>query len=165
MPLTVEEIRPGLVVFLDQAMFLERWDVLQTLPTRSVKVRPHVCLSVDGERCAWTPLTSRWRRERLPILASWRLGGDRAWRGARSYLHDGASVVVGPRAAFVHASHKDVAPAEERPALTPEGCAQILVAIERARGRRQVGPSLVLTADRITGLPQGDGPVRASRPR
>lgn len=151
----MEEIRPGLVVFLDQALLQERRDVLQTQPTRRVKVRPHVCLCVEGDLCAWTPLTSRWRRERLPILASWRLGGDRAWRGARSYLHDGASVVVGPRAAFALASHLDVAPALERPALTPEGCAQILATLERARGRRLVASSLVVTAERITGLPLG----------
>jgi hypothetical protein len=162
---TEAEIRPGIVVFLDQARLQSRRDVLATLGSRRIKIRPHVCLAVEGDLCAWTPLTSKWRGERLAILASWRLGGDRAWRGSRCYLHDGACVVVGSRAAFALASWQDAAPAGERPALSPAGCAHLLQAVERERGRRLKGPALVLAPDRIIGLPLGSGAFWVPRRR
>ncbi|MFA7332445.1 MAG: hypothetical protein WC326_15355 [Candidatus Delongbacteria bacterium] len=165
MPVTEAEIQVGLVVYLDQQRLQGRRDVWATLGSRRIKVRPHVCVAVEGDLSAWTPLTSRWRSERLAISAGWRVGGDRAWRGGRSYLYDGACVVVGPRAAMAEASWQHAAPVDLHPAVSPEGCAQILFAVERARSRRQMGHALDLRADRILGLPVGGGPVWGPRLR
>ena len=145
------ELVAGLVAYLDQALLISHPHVLTTLRSRVTKIRPFVCLGVDGDLCCWTPFTSKWRKERLMISASWRLGGQAAWVGSRCYLHDGASVVLGPKTVFSAASLEDNSMPENRLRITPIGLSHILAEAEKQRERRLTGRALCIQPGSITG--------------
>src|SRR4051794_14451625 len=95
------EIEPGLVVFLDQAMLASDARVIHTQDLPTFSSRTFVCLSVDTEIAEWVPFTTEFRRERLPIRLDWRSGGHPQWLRDDQFLTDGANVWRGPREAFV----------------------------------------------------------------
>jgi hypothetical protein len=137
--LNATEIQPGIVIWLDQAMLMAAPDVEETFPQRYGTVRPFVCLTADGVRSTWTPLTGTHRDERLPIEHRWRSGGAPAWQTSECYLNDGANTYSGPLASFVQASHAERTRPGGRARVSGDGLQAILNEVQQQHHRRKAG--------------------------
>jgi hypothetical protein len=131
-----DEIEPGLVAFLDPRVLAAQAVVSHTQDPPVVRPGPFVCVSVDGDRSEWSPVTTEYRPERLVIQRRWRSGGHPQWLRDRQYLNDGANLWRGPHEAFLAASRAEVTTALDRAFLSTEGLAAVQAEIEAQRRRR-----------------------------
>jgi hypothetical protein len=134
--INADEVVPGLVVFLDQALLASNDLVTRTQDLPSFSARTFVCLSVDGEISEWVPFTTEYRRERLPIRREWRSSGHPQWLRDEQYLTDGANIWRGPHGPFVEASWQEVTNRSNRARTSGDGLAAIQVEVEAQRHRR-----------------------------
>jgi len=147
--LTLDEIRAGIVVYLEEEVLRSSGKVTwysgkgseHGLPER----RPLLCISATQEECNWVPVTtepttgSGYRR--LPLEAQWRSGGDancygNQWITLDQFLVDGANMYVGPASEFVAASVNECTTAATRSVLSDEGVGAVLAEVSRQAHRR-----------------------------
>ena len=139
MRLETDEVAPGLVAWLDQAMLTDDARVTETARQSSTDIRPFVCFAAEGASSSWAPLTSQFRRERLEIQVPWRSGGLLpAWRSEPQYLVDGATVYIGANEAFLDASHGEQSTRTNRAQVSADAVAAIASEVARQEGRREV---------------------------
>ena len=131
-----DEIEPGLVAFMDPAVFAADGRVSHTKDPPTSRRGPFVCVSVDHEISEWMPITTEARQERLAIRREWRTGGHPQWLGDSQYLNDGANVWRGPLDAFVEASRQDLTERANRAWVSIDGLAEIHAEAEAQRHRR-----------------------------
>ena len=137
--LAAEEIKVGTVSHLDQTDLTKDPKVLDTYPQRFTELRPFVCVATDGKICAWAPLSSTARPERVKILDAWRIGGLDMWRDRVCYLNDGANLYIGPIESFIHASRHELTDHTNRASMAPDGVAAVHAEIEKQKRRRVNG--------------------------
>ena len=139
----VDEIEPGIVVWLEPAILLEDSRVCHTQDPPVLRRGPFVCVATEGDRATWAGLTATDLEGvrpskaagspvgRLAIKPEWRSGGWRRWRSDPQFLTDGSSLWRGPREAFVKASGPG------KPGrLSPDGLHSVRTEIELQRHRR-----------------------------
>ncbi len=116
--LQLEEIRPGLVAYLDPKILVE-----YGIPVRSSSdaVHPFVCVDVttDGH-ATWVMLTSQpWRDKRL-LPHEYKSGGYPSWASKDTYISN--VVIEGPIHAFQEASRdSEMSQTGKRHAVTEDG--------------------------------------------
>lgn len=137
MPLWIDEIAPGVVAMLDARMLSNDGRVLRSDYNHSIdtKVRPYICIAVNGDECGWVPVSSQQfysagRYERLLIKPEWKRGTGLGWMAVEQYLQDGRKLLTGPCSAFARASHREKPLVGERPSITSEGLAAIISQLE-----------------------------------
>ena len=135
--LTVAEIRPGLVAFLDYEMLDADPTVRRCRSGSDNRPRPFVCVDVSDDECTWLPLTTSHRTYRLVIARSSLHGGDRNWRESPCYLLDGAKFYVGPKAAFARASYQNMSSRHDRAWIDAGAIEDIRAEMVKQRPRRK----------------------------
>jgi hypothetical protein len=140
--ITVDEVRPGLVVHLDHAALLGDAQVTATIPQiPSSEPRLFVCYAVTGPNSSWTPLTKEPKTgsgyPRIHIKNEWKSGGPEKWLKATSFLNDGANTYHGPSARFAIASASEESTAASRCVLSAAGLAAVRGEILNQLGRRE----------------------------
>jgi hypothetical protein len=151
-PVTAEEIEAGLVLELDQ----------QTLDTSGTKVHstlpqtidsqskprpgPFVCVEVTDQWSCWSPLTTRWRRERLPIDEAWRTCGSQKWQNTPMYLSDGANLYYCFSSDALLSASREWSCRNDRRHIGPEGLIAICAEVKEQE-HRQTNPFTPLQAD------------------
>ena len=131
-----DEIEPGLVVFMDPAVFAADGRVSHTKDPPTSRRGPFVCVSVDHEISEWMPITTEERLERLAIGREWCSGGHPQWLRDAQYLNDGANVWRGPSEAFVDASRHELTSRSNRARVSEVGLAAIHEEAEAQSHRR-----------------------------
>jgi hypothetical protein len=148
--LTRDEVRPGLVAYLEEvdlrqsegATWYEGKGSIHGPPER----RPYVCFEVDGHQSKWAPVTTQSHTgagigfARVKLLADWRTGGDaqcfgNQWIREPAYLVDGANFFAGPIDVFVDASRNECSTRGTRAELSPAGVEAIRVEVARQQRR------------------------------
>lgn len=134
MPLTKEQIVPGVIAYFDANVL--NADGAVTLPASPTdRSGPFVCFAADSNRSAWAAITTQHRPERIEIKSEWRTGGKGAWLSADQYLNDGATTYVGPNESFVAAAAtKDRFSGSDRPQVTVDGVSAVLLEITKRGG-------------------------------
>ncbi len=133
-----DEIRPGLVAFLDPEVLARDERVVNTKdPRTGIRPGPFVCVSERDETSRWAQITTEERRERLPIPPEWRTGGHPQWLRDPQYLQDGANVWHGPNEVFVAASSEELTDTSSRAWVTEDGLVEIASEMGRQRRRRE----------------------------
>lgn len=150
--LTEDEIRKGIVVYLEEAALRSSGKVVWYSGRGSrhgpPERRPFLCISAAPEGCSWVPVTtepsggSGYRR--LSLSAQWRSGGDvncyaNQWTALDQYLVDGANMYVGPASEFVAASANECTTAATRSVLREEGVLAVLAEVRKQEHRRELG--------------------------
>lgn len=83
--LSVSEISPGLVLFLLPSLLEEHGATCNLdWPDSIVGEHYFVCVYSDGDSGFWIPVTSKDRRERLPLLSNEK-AGHKNWRQKPSF--------------------------------------------------------------------------------
>lgn len=121
----IDEIRPGLVLFLDPEVLASSDRVTNTKDPRRFRSGPFVCLTAGEEESTWLPITTEERRERLLIPPEWRSGGHPQWLRDPQFLMDGANLRRGPHDAFIAASGAELTSREDRARVSAEGLSAI----------------------------------------
>ena len=135
-PIDLDEIEPGLVVFIDPAVLAADSRVSHTKDPPTPRPGPLVCVSVDGATSEWMPITTEWRSEPLAIPREWCSGGHPQWLRDAQYLQDGANIWRGPHAVFVAASRQELTGRSDRARISEDGLAAIHREAETQRQRR-----------------------------
>ncbi len=142
--ISVDEIQPGLVVYMDEPL-LGSDPRVQKSGTVRFASDSRLCVCYAGDRVSsdWAPITTQVRSERLPIKAEWRSGGNPEcsggypqWLQAEQYLQDGANTYRGPSAAFVEASWQECTAPDSRARVSDDGVAEVVKEINAQRHRR-----------------------------
>ena len=135
-PIGRNEIKPGLVAFLDPRVLAAQDGVSHTQDPPVARPGPFVCISVGSESSEWTPVTTEYRPKRLVLRREWRVGGHPQWLRDQQYLNDGANLWRGPHDAFTAASSAEATMPLNRARLSTEGLAAVQAEIEAQRHRR-----------------------------
>lgn len=118
MALTSNEIRAGILAYLEPAVLHARPDV--DCPARDVPpdMRPFICAFAEGGRSIWAGLTTQTRPAWVPPEEF--INGYGQMMLGRCFVH--GTVYIGPDDAFVTASANERPfPSGQRPELTPMG--------------------------------------------
>lgn len=141
--ISVDEVEPGLVVFLDQEMLDQDSRVFRTQDLSTVKSRLFICFGLEANQSEWAPITTQGRRERLLLDSVWRTGGEpkcsggfAQWLNEDQYLADGANTYRGPVECFVDASHIECSAVERRARLSAAGVEAVQFEVDRQQFRR-----------------------------
>ena len=139
--ISVDEVQPGLVGFLDQAMLHSGSSVEYTMPETTTRPGPFACVKVDGNNSWWVPLTTRPRTNsgysRVHIPKKARSGIHPQWLNVEQYLYDGASIYFGPSSEFCAASYREVTQPAARSLISNEGLQRIQTELRHQIGRRE----------------------------
>lgn len=129
MPLSLDEIVPGIVAYFDSAALVRdpRVDRFGSDSADTKPNRPYLCVMVSGDDCVWLALTSQNPKgTRLALSSAWRLGGTMRWRTDDVFVRCFAKELRGPASAFVLAAARaDVQEPWNRPRLTEDGLGKI----------------------------------------
>jgi hypothetical protein len=134
-PLTVEEIAPGIVAYLCPRTLMSDLRVARDYSYSDCKEsRPYLCVSLDDDDSTWLPLTSQNPYGcRLPIELEWRTGGGARWQSADTFIRTFAHEFSGPRSAFALASCvTDLWSHAGRPGISADGL-RVVLAIRQAK--------------------------------
>lgn len=137
MAIEPSEIVPGAVAYFNVHKLNRSRDIWK--PERGIpRPGPFVCIESDEDEWAtFTPLTSQWNPDRLPIPRSWRSGGADKWlRDATMFLVDGQNTYIGHWRFFTWASAGELLfDPGRRPNLTEVAVQAILDEVRRCGGR------------------------------
>lgn len=136
-----EEIKLGIVAFLDQSMIQKNDLVEHTVFQKDPRPGPFLCIKIEGEFSWWTALTTRPRttsgHSRLPIKKRHRTGSHPQWLNAEQYLNDGASIYYGPTDEFCKAAYRETTTPTTRSFVSIEATESVLSEIQKQSGRRE----------------------------
>jgi hypothetical protein len=135
--ITSDEIKPGIVVFIDQALLAAQPGVIHSKELTDASSRPLVCVAATSGSTEWLALTTEYRPERLEIRPEWRTGGHPQWLRDPQFVNDGASVWMGPHEAFVASSILEITVRATRARVSREGLDEIRSEMEEQRHRRE----------------------------
>jgi hypothetical protein len=148
-PITVDEIEPGLVVWLDPLILIEDRQTINSIDPPVRRQGPFICVAIeDADTSTWAGLTTTrnmrivravsQERGRLLVEPEWRSGGYKRWRDVPHYLTDGANIWKGPNAVFVKASWRErsASGGRNRARVSGKGLAVIRDEIEANHRRR-----------------------------
>lgn len=127
MALTIDQIRPGAVAYLDTSILLAD-PRLHRLETGLFRSGPFVCIEIGAGYTTWLSITSQpgCYRQRMEIRPEWRIHGSLTWRGGPSYINDVRNPVRGRDVVFCDASRSEIDfTTIGRPQITPAGLAAI----------------------------------------
>ncbi len=135
MSLSPAEIFPGSIAYFDHSLLAgASFQYSGTLITRS---GPMVCYKVSGDSSSsfWTPLTTEYRPERVPIAVGDIHNAYGALARTQNYLQDGRNTCTGDNAIFLAAAQSsDLFCPATRPSIGGASFAQILSAIQTRGG-------------------------------
>jgi len=153
-PVEADEIRPGLVAWLDPAILIGSGRMMFTVEPPVKRAGWFVCIAVDGFVATFAGLTTNpgehlvrlkpgeqgrlepGERGRLAIKPEWRSGGTHRWRTDPQFLTDGTGVWHGDKDVFARATHRERCSADQRARITGKGIAAVRQEVENLRGRR-----------------------------
>lgn len=125
--LTIDQIRPGAVAYLDTSILLAD-PRLRRVGHGQFRSGPFVCIEIGAGYTTWLSITSqpgRWDRNFL-LQPEWRRGGSTTWRNCPSYLNNVTHPHTGRDVVFCDASRGEVDFSRiDRPHITVEGLAAI----------------------------------------
>jgi hypothetical protein len=131
-----EEIRPGLVAFIDLGA-VQRHPLCKSYNPGGPKPHPCVCLHATARVALWGPLTTTYRPERLEIRREWKLGGTQSFQNKDIWLGDGACIFAIPNGLLHLFNDGEVTGRDTRGRISPEGMGRVLAEVsDRARFRR-----------------------------
>lgn len=136
MTLTIDQIAPGVVAWLDAGVL--NADARVTA-CGAVGVRPFLCVTVGAGYTEWLALTTKSgvRVSRFLIQSAWRVGGTTRWREQPTYLRSLRALCRGRDVVFVDAAagcRQPVTAGSER--VSAAGMVVISAAVEQARQKR-----------------------------
>lgn len=123
MALTIDDIRPGCVAFLDTEILL-RDSRLQWRGGEGFPSRPFLCAALRPGQTVWYPLTSKPGAcgKRFLLLPEWIGGGHTRWCSGPNYVKDLREPYIGRDVVFLEASAREwLHPGTERPYVTQAG--------------------------------------------
>lgn len=125
--LTIDQIRPGAVAYLDTSILLAD-PRLRRVGRGQFRSGPFVCIEIGAGYTTWLSITSqpgRWGQN-FQLRPEWRLAGSDTWRSSPCYLNNVREPYVGRDVVFCDAARDEVDfHAIGRPHLAPEGLAAI----------------------------------------
>ncbi|MCE9635846.1 MAG: hypothetical protein K8T90_09090 [Planctomycetes bacterium] len=143
--LTLADIRPGLVAYLDQPTLEQDKRVRKTSPQKQARAGPFLCVESDSQGSTWTPVTTKPGKDeiRVTLYPEWRSGGPEIWRESESFLNDGANLYRGPNEAFLAARRETFGgrvwvDAASHATLSRDGLKVVLDEIENCSGDQQI---------------------------
>lgn len=142
--LTLADIRPGLIAYLDQRALESDKSVRKSCPQKQARPGPFLCVEADQEVSTWTPITTKPGADGLRVVLhkEWRSGGPQIWRESESYLNDGANLYRGPNDAFLAARRetyggREWAVAATHATLSRDGLQVVIDEVENCTGNQQ----------------------------
>ena len=123
MSISQDQIRPGIVVYLNVSRLVNDDRLLYEEAGEAFRDGPFVCLQVNGDISLWLQITGAADRRglRLPLEQKWRSNGSPRWRFGSQYIHDARKPLIGPSVLFSEVSDSDHNEDHERPVLSQEG--------------------------------------------
>lgn len=140
MPLTADEIEPGIVAIFDAATLSGDKRVQHEDLGTNFRSGPFLCVDVNGGASRWVAITKKSDRRglRLSLNEAWRIDGSELWRTEPQWINDARKPFIGPNEAFVDAAATELPHRpHNRPRISLEGLAAI-----RAELRKYLAPSL-----------------------
>ena len=125
--LTIDQIRPGAVAYLDTSILLTD-PRLRRVGRGQFRSGPFVCIEIGAGYTKWLSITSQPgpHSARLAIAQAWRGGGSKTWRYGPCYLSDARESFSGRDVLFCDASRGEFDETRiDRPFVTAEGLAAI----------------------------------------
>ena len=125
--LTIDQIRPGTVAYLDTSILLAD-PRLRRVGSGQFRSGPFVCIEVGAGYTTWLSITSQAgpHNARLAIAQAWRGGGSKTWRYGPCYLSDARESFSGRDVLFCDASCGAFDETRiDRPYVTAEGLVAI----------------------------------------
>lgn len=125
--LTIDQIRPGAVAYLDTAILLTD-PRLRRLEDGMFRSGPFVCIEIGAGYTTWLSITSQpgCYRQRMALRPEWRIHGSEVWRYGPSYINDVRNPVRGRDVVFCDASRSEIDfTTIGRPQVTADGLAAI----------------------------------------
>lgn len=140
-PLSREEIVPGVVAFFDVAKLVGHTGAKLSYSHSDRKLRPFLCLAIEGVMSWWTPLTTlkiTSRGEKLiEIKSQWKSGGGGTdFMRRDNCVHNVRSVAVLAARAVEDVTWSEFSKPGDRSRVSAEGVAVCLKKIRKAAPRR-----------------------------
>lgn len=123
MALTIDDIKPGCVAYLDTEILL-RDSRLQWRGGERFPSRPFLCVALRPGQTVWYPLTSKPGAcgKRFLLQPEWVTGGSTRWREGSNYVKDLREPFIGRDVVFLEAGGREWAYSSiERPHVTQAG--------------------------------------------
>ena len=140
MPLTADEIEPGIVAILEAATLSDDSRVQHEDLGANFRSGPFLCVDVKGEVSRWLAITTKAgpRGLRLSLSEAWRVDGSEVWHTEPQWINDARKPFIGPNESFVDAAAKEL---PHRPHNRPRVSLEGLEAV-RAEVLKYRAPSL-----------------------
>ena len=128
MPISADEIRPGVVAYLNVSVLMKDTRIRYSEHGDSFRNSPFVCVQRKGDETLWLELTTREEKtQRLELLSEWRAGGGGLWKKKRQFVHDARKPLIGPASAFADASNGvDIYSNSDRPEVLQAGITEMI---------------------------------------